>query len=449
MTAWTPIETTGAPILVAGNRILWRLVWHASLRCVRALWRRLTEPPTSFIGIDRRRARLVTSLLVVLIALGTTSASIQLAVVPGFAPTFAIVMTAVMVLVIAWALVCTGRYVLGAAIVAVLPAIASLIAAATNPHDPLALAFVSLGVVLASFLVSVRIAALIGALAVGAIVVLAFVQPALDGSTIIAAAFFNVIATALVLVAARHRDAVEADRLAEQARVHEQLLRSDRLASLGMLAASVAHETRNPLMYVGANVELLERHVTDSESKRFLADARTGLDRIGALVRGLTSFARGSDPTDTPADVRAALESAITIADVQIRHRARLVRAYADVPPARADLAHLEQVFVNLLINAAQAIPDGSPDRHEIRIGLELVGDTVEVSVGDTGAGIPTDQLQSIFEPFVSSKPRTEGTGLGLAICRDIVMSFGGRIDVTSQLGTGTTFRVAIPAMRD
>ena len=416
---------------------------------MQVIWRWLTEPSASIVGIDRRRVRLLASLLVVLIGLGTASASIQLALVPGFVATFAIIMVAVAILVAAWLLLRAARYVAAAAIVSVLPSVASLAAAATNPADPMALAFISLGVVLASFLLSVRAAATLGAVVVATISVLPVFQPGLEHATVLAGALFNAIAACLVVMAARHRDAVESARLAEQARLHEQLLRADRLASLGMLAAGIAHEIRNPLTYVGANLDLLERQAGTTDAKRWIVDAGRGVERISNLVRGLTGFARGTDTTNAPADVRAALETALAIADSQIRHRARLVRAYAEVPHARADLVRLEQVFLNLLINAAQSIPDGDPDLHEIRVGIALVGDDVEVSVIDTGSGIPEHELSAIFEPFVSTKAHTEGTGLGLAICRDIITSFGGRIDVESRLGIGTTFRVAIPVVRD
>lgn len=401
-------------------------------------------------GEDRiaaRRARLLSSVLLALVVLGTTSATFQLAVVDGFLPTFAVIAAVIGVLAVALALLRRGHAFPAAVLASVLPAAAAIGAAIANPADVFALAFASIGIGLASMFLSTRAAAILGAAVVAAIVAAPWIEPALPRSAVIAAACFTSIMTALVVVAARARDQAEVERLAEQARLHEQLLRTDRLASLGMLAASVAHEIGNPLTCASANLELLARHVEDADDRELVADARHGVDRIAAIARGLTTFARGESPIAGPADVRAAVDAAIAMAAAEIRLRARLVREYTAAPAVRGDVIGLEQVVLNLLLNAAHAIPVGDPERHEICIGVRQLGDRAEISVRDTGHGIPPDQLERIFEPFVTSKPAGTGTGLGLAICRDIVSSRGGRIDVESRVGHGSTFRVALPTV--
>jgi CheY-like chemotaxis protein len=146
-------------------------------------------------------------------------------------------------------------------------------------------------------------------------------------------------------------------------------------------------------------------------------------------------------------DLRRVLKSSINLASSQIRHRARLQTDLSPAPTVRANERRLSQVFVNLLVNAAQAIPDGSAQRNEIRIALHTdeAGRAV-VEVRDTGTGIAPEHLPRLFDPFFTTKPVGEGTGLGLAICHGIVSSLGGELSVESQLGLGSTFRVTLPA---
>jgi signal transduction histidine kinase len=130
----------------------------------------------------------------------------------------------------------------------------------------------------------------------------------------------------------------------------------------------------------------------------------------------------------------------------QIRHRARLTTHYPDPLIVMANEGQLGQVFLNLLTNAAQAIPEGHVDAHEIRVGTTVDQDKVIVEISDSGAGIPPDLIGRIFEPFFSTKPVGKGTGLGLSISHSIVTAFGGQIAVSSEAGRGTTFRVLLPA---
>jgi signal transduction histidine kinase len=265
------------------------------------------------------------------------------------------------------------------------------------------------------------------------------------------------------------RELNEASGRAERRRMQEQLLVSDRLASLGTLAAGVAHEINNPLAAVLANVEIVLEDIDAvlaaaeangwSDAARAawtverlpelvapLRDIQEAALRVREVSRDLKVFSRGDENRRTAVDIREVLESALRMAHNEIRHRARLVREYADIPPVDANQSRLGQVFLNLLVNAAQALPDGDADHHEIRIVTRRVPpDRVVVEVHDTGHGIPASILPRVFDPFFTTKPIGVGTGLGLGICYRIVKELGGEIDVESREGHGTTFRVSLP----
>jgi PAS domain S-box-containing protein len=241
----------------------------------------------------------------------------------------------------------------------------------------------------------------------------------------------------------------------ERRRTQAQLIRADRLAAMGTLAAGVAHEINNPLAYLMLNLQYLMRELPrfDGDPGRLtgllerLAEAEHGARRVSAIVGDLKSFARPEQLDRGPVSVTNAATSAARVASPQIRHRARLVESYADVPLVDASATRLEQVFVNLLVNAAHAVPEGNPDKHEIRLIVRPEGDRVIVEVKDTGGGIAPEILGRVFDPFFTTKPRGIGTGLGLPISRGIVTSLGGDITVTSTVGGGTTFRVSLPAL--
>jgi signal transduction histidine kinase len=201
------------------------------------------------------------------------------------------------------------------------------------------------------------------------------------------------------------------------------------------------------LTFVAVNLEGLAREATPEQAE-LIAGANEGVDRIAAVVRTLSGFARGDDGVQRAVDLRRALDGAILMAEPQIRGRARIVREFAEVPVVCVPNHRLEQVFLNLLLNAAQAIPAGDADRNHIVVRLARAADGVEVAVADTGVGIPDDVLGHIFEPFFTTKPDGSGTGLGLSISRGIVEELGGRIDVESEVGRGTTFRVSLPLAR-
>jgi PAS domain S-box-containing protein len=248
-----------------------------------------------------------------------------------------------------------------------------------------------------------------------------------------------------------HRD------IGERRAMQAQLLVASRLASVGTLAAGVAHEINNPLAFVNANVlylgDELERHrqavgpATD-ELLQLVAETRQGVERIGLIVRDLKAFSRvDSEDISSVVDVRNVLAFAEKMAGKEMRQRARVVREIQPVPPVKANESRLGQVFLNLLLNAAQAIPDGAAAEHEIRIRTRTDGlGRAVVEVSDTGRGIPEDLRARVFDPFFTTKPVGEGTGLGLSICLGIVRSLGGEILLDSEVGRGSTFRVALPA---
>ncbi len=242
-------------------------------------------------------------------------------------------------------------------------------------------------------------------------------------------------------------------------KMEEQLMLADRMVSVGTLAAGVAHEINNPLAVVLAGLEFVSETLDEtdvarspqlSEARQALRDAIEGSDRVRAIVRDLKLFSRADDERRGPVDLRAVLESSARMAGNEIRHRARLTRDYGDVPPVEANESRLGQVFLNLLINAAQSIEEGRIGVNEIRVstGLDERGRVV-VEVRDTGCGMPPEVLSRIFDPFFTTKPIGVGTGLGLAICHRIVKSFDGEIDVESQVGVGSAFRVSLPLAED
>jgi PAS domain S-box-containing protein len=249
--------------------------------------------------------------------------------------------------------------------------------------------------------------------------------------------------------------------LTERNQMQARLLQADRMAAVGTLAAGVAHEINNPLAYAITNLEVLERTLrrleanvpsalaADVDSAQQMLDiAREGVGRVRAIVRDLKTFSRADDVQRGPVDVRVVLDSCINMATAELRHRARIVRIYDEVPLVDASESRLAQVFLNLLVNAAQAFEHGSPERNEIRVVTSTDEEgRVVVEVADNGAGIPQTLQGRIFDPFVTTKPVGEGTGLGLFISREIVSGLGGSIEAESDVGVGTRLRVTLPAV--
>ena len=251
---------------------------------------------------------------------------------------------------------------------------------------------------------------------------------------------------------------------------------AERMASVGMLSASIGHEINNPLAVVIGNLELLAQNLDGlaahpamqnpaagpcaalasevagrlAMTEEALRDALEASERVREIARDLKIFSHseGEDIT-APVDVHKVLESSIRMASNEIRHRAQLVKTFGLVPLVQANESRLGQVFLNLIVNGAQAIPEGraATNRVEITTAVDDAGRVV-VSVRDSGSGIPADKLGRVFDPFFTTKPAGQGTGLGLAICHRIVTELGGDILVESEVGKGTVFRVALPPAR-
>jgi len=245
----------------------------------------------------------------------------------------------------------------------------------------------------------------------------------------------------LEAAAARKRDA------------ERKLASAARLAMLGTLAGGVAHEINNPLTYLKSNLSYVREElgrfgagpVEQGALEEALAEAGEGVERVRAIVRHLMELSRLEPPRDPrPVDLHAALDLCVDIVRREIQLRARLQREYGEIPQVLADHTRLVQVFLNLLRNAAQAVPEGDPSHQEIRIATRLdpEGAGVVVEVSDTGCGIPEASLERIWDPFFTTKPVDQGLGLGLSICRSLVGALGGRIAVRSREGVGSTFTV-------
>ncbi len=263
--------------------------------------------------------------------------------------------------------------------------------------------------------------------------------------------------------------------LIEREALRASMAQADRMASIGLLAAGVAHEINNPLTYVLYNLESLAedlsrlavdsgaagvptetqrgaperqtRQPIDIEDMRLRADdAVSGAHRIRDIVKDLRTFSRAERDERAAVDLQAVLEAAINMAFNEIKCRARLVKDYGSAPPVLGSEGRLAQVYLNLLINAAHAIEAGDVEHNEIRVRTWAEDGWVYGEVSDTGSGIPEEQLERMFEPFFTTKEPGVGTGLGLSICHKIVTGLGGRIDVQSQPGRGTRFITRLPA---
>ena len=245
--------------------------------------------------------------------------------------------------------------------------------------------------------------------------------------------------------------------LTERREMYARMAVADRMVSVGTLAAGVAHEINNPLAYVIGNLELLSRELPAMlagtsrlpvpELHAIVADARDGAVRVAAIVRELRALSRSDEVSKGPIDLEPVLASCLKMVGNELRHRARVLTSIPPgLPPVDANASRLGQVFLNLLVNAAHAIPDGRGDSATIRVRAYAEAGNVIVEVADTGVGIPSHVIGRIFDPFFTTKPIGQGTGLGLPISHEIVRSLGGSIDVESTPGSGTTFRVVLPA---
>lgn len=262
--------------------------------------------------------------------------------------------------------------------------------------------------------------------------------------------------------------------ISEHKALQAQLVMAGRLASVGTLAAGVAHEVNTPLAVTLSNLEWVAGRLSTVigqlkqaselpgggphdavDTKGYagqlqaltgpLKDAFDAAQRVSVIMKDLTLFSRPEATEQSTANLQRVLASATRMAQHELRHRARVVHDYGELPSVQGSEARLGQVFLNLLINAAHAIPEGRTDDHEIRINARVSEpDMVMVEVRDTGVGVEPNMLERIFDPYFTTKPQNIGTGLGLSICHRIVTDLGGRIEVESEPDRGSVFRVLL-----
>lgn len=241
-----------------------------------------------------------------------------------------------------------------------------------------------------------------------------------------------------------------AREVSSQRRLQTRLAQMDRLASLGTLAAGVAHEINNPVTYVLGNLYMAERALKNDGYSRedlakLLATASEGVERISEIVSDLKTFARPDERELGGVDIARVLQSVVGLARTDIKRKAQLILHLEPVPLVVASRARLAQLFLNLLVNAVQALPEREPRESRITITTRVAGPWVSIEISDNGIGIDPESRERVFEPFYTTKPAGVGTGLGLSICHGIVESLQGRIVVESDVGIGTTFRVLLP----
>jgi two-component system NtrC family sensor kinase len=250
----------------------------------------------------------------------------------------------------------------------------------------------------------------------------------------------------------RYRDefstlAVAINRMLDELKVRqEQLLQSRKMAAVGTLTSGIAHELNNPLNNISLTVEtLLEDYETldDARKRRLLTDIFTQVQRAGATVGNLLDFTRRDEPVRAAVSVGEVVEAALALVrnELSLARVAARVSVEPDLPPVSGNPRHLQQVFLNLFLNAIQAMPAGG----ELHVEVAHQDEFVRVAVRDAGVGIPEEDLEKIFEPFFTTKEAGEGTGLGLSVSYSIVEKHGGRIEVASRPGEGSTFTVFLP----
>jgi PAS domain S-box-containing protein len=237
--------------------------------------------------------------------------------------------------------------------------------------------------------------------------------------------------------------------ITERTRLRQQLLIADRMASIGMLAAGVAHEVNNPLAYVLNNIEMARNDLATlgeptRSSRAALGVALEGVDRIRTIVRDLLELAKVDAAAVGPVDVRAIVESTVALAAQTISERAHLETSYADVPLVRGTPARLGQIVLNLITNALEAMPAETRNDNRLRVAVRTSGSRVVVEVSDNGLGIAPEHAQQVFDPFFTTKADGSGTGLGLAISQRLVAELGGELGFETAPELGTTFSLTL-----
>jgi len=275
-----------------------------------------------------------------------------------------------------------------------------------------------------------------------------------------------------------------AERLDELAHLRDrqaQLVHNEKFAAVGLLAAEIAHEINNPATFVITNLTVMIDYVNtigrfhdelrrklaageavdlevlealeERHEIRFLGEdldtlvkrSLTGLNRIHQIVQDLRYFSADRPQETNWVDVEALVRAALNLVRHEARFRAEIVVDFPSLPAVRTDASRLSQVILNLLVNAVQSIDAGDPEHNEVMVTAEARSDEVVLVISDTGSGMSPDVLEQVFDPFFTTKDAGSGTGLGLSISQDIMLSLGGEIRATSEVGVGSRFEVSIP----
>lgn len=241
----------------------------------------------------------------------------------------------------------------------------------------------------------------------------------------------------------------------ERTRVEARLRRVQRMEALGRLAAGIGHEINNPLCFMQGSIEALEELVaenralldrpTHDDMNDLIAAALTGCDRIARIVRNIRGFVRPRDDMVEPVEISSAIQIAIGMVGHKVAESARIDSELTELPPVLGKRVEIEQLFVNLLENAAHATACRDDGAGAIRITTYRDGETLVAEVADNGSGITREAIEKIFDPFFTTKSVDEGTGLGLSVCHSIMSALDGTIDVQSTVGEGTVFALRFP----
>lgn len=258
---------------------------------------------------------------------------------------------------------------------------------------------------------------------------------------------------------------------AQLEQANRQLLQSEKMAAIGQLAAGVAHEINNPVGYVYSNLQSLESYLTDlfrltdavdsaasledlrsikknidyaflrSDLQDLLTESREGIERVKTIISAMKDFSHIEEEAFKPADLQRGIETTLNVVNNELKYRAEVIREFGEIPDVECIISQINQVVMNLLVNAAHAIDDFG----RITVRTRHQQDTVVIEVEDTGQGISPDNLNRIFEPFYTTKPIGKGTGLGLSLSFNIIEKHSGRIEAESEVGKGSCFRITLP----
>lgn len=229
----------------------------------------------------------------------------------------------------------------------------------------------------------------------------------------------------------------------------DEVIRAEKMASVGRLAAGLAHEIGNPVGAILGYTNILQKEANGEDQADYLARIEMEVQRINRIVRGLLDYARPGEFKPTEVSVNDIIKSSLDLVSSQKGFERIEVKTHlTDTPMAKADPHQLQQVLINLFINASDAMPEGGHLTVESGVRRQASGEFLEISVADTGTGMGDEEIKRIFDPFYTTKEPGKGTGLGLAICQRIIESFGGKVEVTSRKGEGSIFKIILPALR-